>query len=165
VVLVIALLLVISLVLAVLPAGPENVKRQTVLASSRATFRVWLCANKKNLVFLALDEVWAIEAANRLSFVHTPFGRFELDLSLNAIEATSSISLARVHRNWLVNLKHVRELERIDGGTVLYVGPGVGGSGQGIRAPISRERAQQIRENLLATATGIRRSLPGRGPL
>jgi DNA-binding LytR/AlgR family response regulator len=35
------------------------------------------------------------------------------------IEATSSISLTRVHPNWLVNLKHVRELERIDGGTVL----------------------------------------------
>jgi two-component system, LytTR family, response regulator LytT len=120
---------------------------------------------KRSLVFLALDEVWAIEAADRLTFVHTPLGRFELDLSLNSIEATSSISLTRVHRNWLVNLTHVREMERSDGATILYVGSGVGGSGQGIRAPVARERAQQIRDSLLAAATGIRRSPPGRGPL
>jgi two-component system response regulator LytT len=117
---------------------------------------------KMSLVFLALDEVWAIEAANRLTFVHTPLGRFELDLSLNSIEATSSISLTRVHRNWLVNLTHVREIERSDGGTILYIGPGVGGSGQGIRAPVARERAQQVRDTLLATATGIRRPQPER---
>jgi two-component system response regulator LytT len=113
---------------------------------------------KTSLVFLALDEVWAIEAANRLTFVHTPFGRFDLDLSLNSIEATCSVSLTRVHRNWLVNLTHVRELDRSGGATTLYVGQGVGGSGQGIRAPVARERAQQIRDSLLATATGIRRS-------
>jgi hypothetical protein len=47
---------------------------------------------KKSLAFLALDDVWAIEVANRLTFIHTPFGRFELDLSLNSIEATSSIA-------------------------------------------------------------------------
>jgi DNA-binding LytR/AlgR family response regulator len=76
---------------------------------------------KKSLAFLALDEVWAIEAANRLTFVHTQFGRFELDLSLDSIEATSSISLTRVHRNWLVNLTHVREIERTGGATVLAV--------------------------------------------
>jgi two-component system response regulator LytT len=133
-------------------------------ATSGAPARI-VARRKKSLVFLALDEVWAIEAANRLTFVHTPLGRFELDLSLNSIEATCSISLTRVHRNWLVNLTHVREVERSDGQTILYVGSGVGGSGQGVRAPVARERAQQIRDRLLATATGIRRSPPRRGTL
>jgi DNA-binding LytR/AlgR family response regulator len=64
---------------------------------------------------VVVDEVWAIEAASRLTFVHTPFGRFERNLSLNSVEATCSVSLTRIHRNWRVNLKHVRELERIDG--------------------------------------------------
>jgi two-component system response regulator LytT len=141
----------------VLARRPAPVRPSTAGKPPRIVAR-----RKKSLVFLALDEVWAIEAANRLTFVHTPFGRFELDLSLNSIEATSSISLTRVHRNWLVNLTHVREIERSDGGTILYIGPGVGGSGQGIRAPVARERAQQVRDTLLATATGIRRSPPER---
>ena len=40
---------------------------------------------KKSLVFLDADEVWAFEAAHRLTFVHTPHGIFDLDLSLAAI--------------------------------------------------------------------------------
>src|SRR5437868_6522225 len=40
---------------------------------------------KKGLVFLRPDEVWAFEAADRLTFVHTPRGKFDLDLSLSAI--------------------------------------------------------------------------------
>jgi DNA-binding LytR/AlgR family response regulator len=112
---------------------------------------------KKSLVFLALEEVWAIEAANRLTFVHTPLGRFELDLSLAAIEATCSTSLTRVHRNWLVNLAHVRELDRSGSATTLQVGFAIGESSRGMRVPVARERAQQIRDTLLSTAAGIRK--------
>lgn len=111
---------------------------------------------KKSLIFLALDEVWAVEAVNRLTFVHTKLGRFDLDLSLAAIETICSKSLLRVHRNWLVNPAHVRELERDGGDTALYLG-GMGSSGDGIRAPVARERATQVREVLLSAAAGIRR--------
>lgn len=123
------------------PAGPTRV----------------VARRKKSLVFLALDEVWAIEAVNRLTFVHTRFGRFDLDLSLSAIEASFGRSLIRVHRNWLVNPAHVRELERGEGDTTLYLGPDPGDSGEGIRAPVARDRAQQVRDTLLSAATGIRR--------
>ena len=58
---------------------------------------------KKSLVFLDADEVWAFEAAHRLTFVHTPHGTFDLDLSLAAIEASFGRKLTRVHRSWLVN--------------------------------------------------------------
>src|SRR5437762_385165 len=67
---------------------------------------------KKGLVFLRPEEVWAFEAADRLTFVHTPRGKFDLDLSLSAIEAAFGKGLLRVHRNWLVNPEHVRELVR-----------------------------------------------------
>jgi len=111
---------------------------------------------KKSLVFLAPEEVWAFEAAHRLTFVHTPHGTFDLDLSLSAIEASFGRALTRVHRNWLVNTAFVRELERDGSDTRLFVGSAVGQAG--VHVPVARERAQDLRDQLLANATGLRRS-------
>ena len=60
------------------------------------------------LVFLDRDEVWAFEASERLTFVHTPHGTFDLELSLSAIEASFGDVLKRVHRSWLVHSAQVR---------------------------------------------------------
>jgi DNA-binding LytR/AlgR family response regulator len=113
---------------------------------------------KRNLVFLSPDEVWAFEAADRLTFVHTRHGRFDVDLSLSAIELSLGAGLARVHRNWLVNVAHVKELERDTADTTLFVGDALSGDGAGVRVPVSRERAQEVRDMLLAMATGVRKS-------
>ncbi|GAC1352702.1 MAG: LytTR family DNA-binding domain-containing protein [Polyangiales bacterium] len=113
---------------------------------------------KRGLVFLRADEVWAFEAADRLTFVHTPRGRFDLDLSLSAIETSFGRALLRVHRNWLVNPEHVQELVRDSGETELFVGAGIDGAGEGVKVPVARERAQTIRDRLLQNATGVRRS-------
>jgi DNA-binding LytR/AlgR family response regulator len=111
---------------------------------------------KKNLVFLDADEVWAFEAAQRLTFVHTPHGTFDLDLSLSAIEASFGRRLTRVHRNWLVNPAFVKELERDGSETRLFVGAAVGQPG--VHVPVARERAQDLKDLLLSNATGLRRS-------
>ncbi len=111
----------------------------------------------KSLVFLEPDEVWAFEAADRLTFVHTAHGTFDMDLSLSAIEASLGRTLARVHRNWLVNASYIRELERDGAETKVFVGPGFGDDRRGVRVPVARERAQAVREMLLASATGVRR--------
>lgn len=110
----------------------------------------------RNLVFLNLDEVWAFEAADRLTFVHTARGKFDLDLSLAAIEAGVGHSLARVHRSWLVNAAHIQELARDGTDTRLLVGARPGE--QGLSVPVARERSQAIREFLLVNAMGIRGS-------
>jgi DNA-binding LytR/AlgR family response regulator len=112
---------------------------------------------KKSLVFLDPDELWAFEAADRLTYVHSRHGRFDIDLSLAAIEASFGRSLTRVHRNWLINLAYVKELERDGGETTVFVGTGLGDTNQGIQVPVSRDRAQALRESLLANATGVRR--------
>jgi DNA-binding LytR/AlgR family response regulator len=112
---------------------------------------------KKSLVFLEPSEIWAFEAADRLTFVHTPHGRLDLDLSLAAIEASFRGAFMRVHRSWLVNVAYIKELERDGAETTLFVGVGFGNEGQGVRVPVSRDRAQTIREMLLANATGVRR--------
>jgi DNA-binding LytR/AlgR family response regulator len=112
---------------------------------------------KRNLVFLDPAEIWAFEAFDRLSFVHSRHGKFDIDLSLAAIETSFGRSFIRVHRNWLVKLAFTRELERENGETTLFVGASIGDESQGIRVPVSRDRAQPLRNALLANATGVRR--------
>lgn len=106
---------------------------------------------KKGLVFLERDEVWAFEAAGGLTFVHTPHGRFDMDLSLAAIASSLGRALCRVHRNWLVSLGFVKELSRDHGEARLFVGARVGDPA-GVWAPIARERFAEVRSALLADA-------------
>jgi len=126
---------------------------------SRAPSRLRIVARRgKSLVFLDTDEVWAFEAADRLTSVHTTHGTFDLDLSLSAIEASFGQALLRVHRNWLVNAVYIKELERDGPETKIFVGLGPGPDQRGLRVPVARERAQTVREMLLASAMGVRRS-------
>jgi two-component system response regulator LytT len=103
---------------------------------------------KRALVFLRLEEVWAFEAAERLAFVHSSRGKFDVDLSLSAVEASFGRTLLRVHRNWLVSADHVKELEGTGSETELLVGD--------LRVPVARERAQAVREALMQGTLGIR---------
>jgi len=117
-----------------------------------------IVARRKNrLVFLDSHEIWAFEAADRLTFVHTVHGTFDIDLSLSAIEASFGHAFARVHRNWLVNAAAVKEFERDGNETHLFVGAGLSDGGNGVRVPVARDRAQAVREMLLADTAGLRR--------
>src|SRR5712664_4486478 len=124
----------------------------------RSVHRV-VARRKKNLVFLDPEKIWAFEAAERLTFVHSPEGRFAIDLSLAAIEALLGRPLFRVHRNWLVNLTYVKELERVIGGAALTVGSDLALEGRSIRAPVSQNRARAVRKVLLMNAAGLRHPL------
>jgi DNA-binding LytR/AlgR family response regulator len=108
------------------------------------------------IVFLDMEDVWACEAADRLTFVHSARGRFDLDLTLSAIQASFGRSLVRVHRNWLVNAARVVEFERASGEVTLLVGPADGVEPKGLRVPVAKERAAAVREALLASARGVR---------
>jgi two-component system response regulator LytT len=110
--------------------------------------------SKKGLVLFARDEVWAFEAAERLMFVHTARGRFDVDLSLAAIEASLGGEFLRVHRRWLVHTGHVRAIENEDGETVMVVG---GEPARELRVPVARDRRAAVRDLLLHGATGLRR--------
>jgi DNA-binding LytR/AlgR family response regulator len=110
----------------------------------------------RNMVFLKPQEVWAFEASDRLTFVHAAYGKFDLDLSLAVFEASFGRTFTRVHRSWLVNFAHVRELERDEHQTKLFVGSTIAAQGLGLRVPVARERAGFVREMLLMNATGVR---------
>jgi two-component system response regulator LytT len=124
---------------------------------SRGPRRV-VARRKKSLVFLDPASIWAFEAADRLTFVHAPEGRFDIDLSLAAIEASFGRALFRVHRNWLVNLAYVKELERDIGGATVTVGSDLAPEGRSIQVPVSQDRSKALRDTLLENATGVRKS-------
>ena len=111
---------------------------------------------KTSLVFLDPEMIWAFEAENRLTFVHSPEGRFDIDLSLAEIEATFGRALFRVHRNWLVNLAYVKELKRDIGGATVTVGSEIRPEGRSLSVPVSQDRAKALRDVLLESATGLR---------
>jgi DNA-binding LytR/AlgR family response regulator len=113
---------------------------------------------QRAIVFLGLDEVWACEAADRLTYVHSARGRYDLDLTLSAIGASFGRTLLRVHRSWLVNAARVLELEREGGEINLLVGIAAGSDTTGVRVPVAKERAVEVRELLLATARGVRQT-------
>jgi two-component system response regulator LytT len=131
-------------------------RRGTASESTAGASRI-VARRKRSLVFLEPQEIWAFEAADRLTFVHTLHGTFDIDLSLAAVEASFARAFVRVHRNWLVNAAHIKELERDGHETKLFVGDGVADAGKGVRVPVARERAAAVREMLLTNATGLRR--------
>jgi DNA-binding LytR/AlgR family response regulator len=112
---------------------------------------------KRALVFLEPHEIWAFEAADRLTFVHASPGVFDIDLSLAAVEASFGRAFVRAHRNWLVSAAHIKELERDGHETKLFVGATVADAAKGVWVPVARERSAAVREMLLANATGLRR--------
>jgi DNA-binding LytR/AlgR family response regulator len=105
----------------------------------------------QRLVFVSIDDVWAFEASSRLTFVHTARGRFDVDLSLSAIEASLGPKILRVHRNWLVRVEGVSGLDRDDGESTLVVGASE------MRVPVARDRAAAVREALLDASVGLRK--------
>jgi DNA-binding LytR/AlgR family response regulator len=111
--------------------------------------------SKKGLVLFARDEVWAFEAAERLMFVHTSRGRFDVDLSLAAIEVSLGSGVLRVHRQWLVHTAHVRAIENEDGDTIVVAGDE---PPHQLRVPVARDRKAAVLDLLLHGATGLRRT-------
>jgi DNA-binding LytR/AlgR family response regulator len=132
-----------------LGAAPSEARDEARLATRLAA------RQGERLVFLEAPEIWAFQATDRLTFVHSEHGRFELDLSLVEIEASFKKPLVRVHRNWLVDIAQVRALERVAGRAWLFVGMSMDES-RGVRVPVSRDMAHEVRQRLLADATGVR---------
>jgi two-component system, LytTR family, response regulator LytT len=133
-------------------------RRPATAPTTLATTSRIVARKKRSLVFLELHEIWAFETEDRLTSVHTAHGTFDLDLSLAAIEASFGRTFIRVHRKWLVNASHIKELERDGDETRLFVGPELGDDTRGVKVPVARERAVAVRNALLSNATGLRRS-------
>ncbi|HEU4410921.1 MAG TPA: LytTR family DNA-binding domain-containing protein [Polyangiaceae bacterium] len=111
---------------------------------------------RRGWVFLRADDVWAFEAAERLTFVHTPLGRHDMDLSLTALESAFEGRLLRPHRNWLAHLPHVHALEREGAEAALLLGPPDARGAHPLRVPVARERLAAVKSALLGGAPWLR---------
>lgn len=134
----------------------ERIARRRPRATNAAPRRV-VARSKRGLVFLRQSDVWAFEASERLTFVHCKDGKFDVDLSLAAVEACLGAGWLRAHRNWVVNREHVRALERDELGQVIVVADASSPETDAIRVPVARDRVQSVREALLDGTTGLRR--------
>jgi hypothetical protein len=113
----------------------------------------------QSVVFVVSSDVWAFEACGRLVFVHSPQGRFDIDLSLLEIGSTLGPPFLRVHRSWLVDLTKVRELSFSSGAMLLFAGSAPADRStarRGVEVPVSRERVRLVRRKLLADTFGLR---------
>lgn len=111
----------------------------------------------RNILVLPLAEVWAFEARERLCFVHSLHGRFDVDSSLVELEeALEGRRFLRVHRRWLASVDRVRAYETFGKAHDLVIGTGLGAVDPCIRVPVSRELASIVRARLLAGCIGHR---------
>jgi DNA-binding LytR/AlgR family response regulator len=118
--------------------------------------RIVARSSGRSLVFLDARDVWAFEASESLAFVHAPRGRFEIEVSLADLELALGRAFLRVHRQWLVALSKVRELQPAGREFHLLVGERGGEPEKRLSVPVARERLSAIRQELLDGAIGLR---------
>jgi DNA-binding LytR/AlgR family response regulator len=123
-----------------------------VAAAARPPARL-VARRGRALRLVPIADALAFQVEARLSYVHTREGRFDVDLSLAAVEASFPGELLRVHRNWLVRAARVTELSQTVAGLELSLE----GEGHALRVPVATERARAVRAALLDGALGARR--------
>jgi DNA-binding LytR/AlgR family response regulator len=141
------------------PAAASSVARRALRPGS-----VWeaptsdriVARRRTALVILETRDVWAFEAKDRLCFVHSARGCFDVDLSLLEIEQALGGSFLRVHRRWLANVANIRELQGGYRGCRLWVASPAAERGTGLRIPVAREAVRSVKRKLLEGTVGVR---------
>jgi DNA-binding LytR/AlgR family response regulator len=135
------------------PFGPRSARasREESTTLTRIAAR-----SRQNLVFLQVDEVLAFEAKDRLYYVHSRRGRFDVDLSLIELEGALGAAFLRVHRNWLVCVSKIHSLENEGKSHWAVIEEMRECERIAIRAPVSRELIRSVRARLLAGSIGLR---------
>lgn len=112
----------------------------------------------RSIVVIELRDVWGFEARDRLCYVHSLHGRFDVDASLLDLERTLGEAFARVHRCWLAHVAHIRAFETRGRAHWLLVGRDLNKEEERIRIPVARESVSTVRRLLLTGTIGY----PGR---
>jgi DNA-binding LytR/AlgR family response regulator len=133
----------------------ERLRARSLAEASRPVERV-AARTGQGLVFLELDEVLAFEAKERLQFVHSALGRFDVDASLDELERSLAGAFLRTHRNWLVCVAKVRRLETREGLLCVELESTREHGDTVLRAPVSKELRTAVRQRLLAGSIGLR---------
>jgi DNA-binding LytR/AlgR family response regulator len=144
--------------------GSEG-ERLPALSAVTQDVRIAARSTGRKVVFLPSASVWAFEARERLVFVHAPQGTFDIDVTLGELQSSLGAQFLRVHRNWLVSLTQVRELESVNGVMQLFAGGSLTSEAtyrRGIEVPVARDRMKHVRQLLLADTFGVRLAMRNR---
>ncbi|MEL6195642.1 MAG: LytTR family DNA-binding domain-containing protein [Myxococcota bacterium] len=128
----------------------ERVQRRRSTRSPTSTPRL-VARDQSGLLLLEFSGVRAFEASDRLAYVHHIQGKYFVDLSLRGMESALGSTVMRVHRSWLIVPGQVRAMERVDGDLWLVLDGA-------LRVPVTREKAREVRDQLLAGTIGLRPS-------
>src|SRR5262249_11123668 len=105
--------------------------------------RVVVRSNDRFLL-LELSRVSHFRADSKLTYAVTDRGSFEVEASLNELEARLAAAFFRIHRAVLVNLEHVEEIDvrSAAGASARLRGPAR------IELPIARSRVRTLKERI-----------------
>lgn len=121
------------------PAGAGALERLTGALGSGPITRLFVRTGGNLVPLLVAHVVW-FEADGDYVIAHTERTRHALHLSLNRLEERlDPTHFIRIHRAHIVNLDHVRSFRRDDRGNLEAE------LVNGLRLPVSRSRAQEIR--------------------
>ncbi len=68
------------------------------------------CIGSQSMMFIPIAEVEYVKSSRAGVYAVTPSGEYHTDLTLNSLESRSG--LLRCHKQYLVNVEHVREISR-----------------------------------------------------
>jgi len=92
------------------------------VGGSEGDFRKLAVRKGGRTVLIALDEIVYISAKNKSTYVHTYENQYLVDLTLTELEQRlAKESFTRVHRSYMINLNHIKEILRAEGTYVVAV--------------------------------------------
>jgi DNA-binding response OmpR family regulator len=90
------------------------------LGGGEADFRKIAVRKGGRTVLLSIDDIVFFSARNKSTYAHTFENQYLVDLTLGDLEAKlSKESFVRVHRSYMVNLNHIKEILRVEGAYVV----------------------------------------------
>ncbi len=97
----------------------------------------------RNIHVLDVNDVLYIEAKEKLLYAHTPDAKFRIEGTLDALEhRLGDGRFVRVHRSYLVGVKHIQELIPWFSGTYELK------LSNGVQLGVSRRRVKEVKEYL-----------------
>jgi two-component system LytT family response regulator/two-component system response regulator LytT len=98
--------------------------------------------SKGQIVLVSIEDIRLAELEGDHVFVHTHEGRYPTRLTLKGVEdRLSGRGFLRVHRRYIVNLRHVQGIETFFNGTYLLRINGM----PGVSVPVSRRHGRDLR--------------------
>ncbi len=119
-------------------------KSRSAQPPAESEFRKIAVRKGGRTVLLSIDDIAFFSAKNKSTYAHTFENQYLVDLTLGELEAKlAKESFIRVHRSYMVNLNHIKEILRVDGSYVV-----VAADRDETHLTVARRQVKQFRESV-----------------